>query len=479
LSFKESNEFCINQFNLNEKSKIKMKRESGKAHLIDGPVHILLIKMTLPMILGMLSIIAFNLIDTYFVSKLGITELAAMSFTLPVVMIIASVSLGLGIGASATISRAIGEGNRDKILRLTTDSLILSFLIVAVFVVLGLAFMEPTFRMLGAPSHIYPLIREYMIIWYPGVLFLVIPMVGNNAIRATGDTKTASAIMLVAMLMNLILDPLLIFGIGPFPRLELTGAAIATVISRVFTFILSMYVLYKREKMITFIFPGIHRIVESWRQILYISLPTAGTNIIIPISAGIITRIISDYGPEAVAAFGVASRIDMIALIIVMALHAVIGPFVGQNIGARRFDRLRLGIRYSQQFAIGWGLLMGIILALSGEFIGALFSDNKQVISIIATYLWIVPAGYSLQGVLRLSCQALNVLKKPFHSAALSSVQAFVLYIPLAWAGSEFIGIEGIFGAAAISYILTGVGAYVVLKRMLSFLESSIPPRSV
>ncbi|MDH3973008.1 MAG: MATE family efflux transporter [Deltaproteobacteria bacterium] len=451
-----------------------MRSEKRKAHLVDGPVHKLLINMTIPMIFGMLSIIAFNLIDTYFVSKLGTKELAAMSFTFPIVMIVASISLGLGIGASATISRAIGEGNRNKVVRLTTDSLILSFLIVVVFVALGLALMEPTFRLLGAPSHIYPLIKEYMVIWYASVLFLVIPMVGNNAIRATGDTKTASVIMLLAMLMNLILDPLLIFGIGPFPRLELAGAAIATVISRIFSFLLSMYVLYKREKMIEFSYPGIQKMVDSWKQVLYISLSTAGANLIIPISTGIIIRIVADYGPEAVAAFGVASRIDMIALIIVMALHAVIGPFVGQNIGARKFDRLRLGIRYSQQFAIGWGLLMGLILALSGRFIGSLFSDNELVISIIADYLWIVPAGYSLQGVLRLSCQALNVLKKPLHSAVLSSVQAFVIYIPLAWAGSELIGLKGIFGAAAISYILSGIAAYSVLKKMISLVESSM-----
>lgn len=451
-----------------------MRNNRKKAQLTEGPVHKLLIKMTIPMIFGMLSIIAFNLIDTYFVSMLGTTELAAMSFTFPIVMIMASISLGLGMGASATISRAIGEGNDGKVRRLTTDSLFLSFMIAALLVTMGLVFMEPTFRMLGAPAHIYPLIKEYMVIWYGGVLFLIIPMVGNNAIRATGDTKTASAIMLAAMVMNLVLDPLLIFGIGPFPRLELAGAAIATVISRVMTFVLSLYVLYRREKMITLAFPGIQKIRESWRQILYISLPTAGTNIIIPLSAGIITRIIADYGPEAVAAFGVASRIDMIALIIVMALHAVIGPFVGQNMGARKFDRLRLGIRYSQQFAVFWGLFAGIILAFSGKLIGSLFSNNELVISIIADYLWIVPAGYSLQGVLRLSCQTLNVLKKPFYSAALSSAQAFVFYIPMAWAGSEMVGLKGIFGAAALSYVISGIVAYLVLKRMISLAESLI-----
>lgn len=448
-------------------------KKRGRATLIDGPVHTLLIKMTIPMIFGMLSVIGFNLIDTYFVSHLGTTHLAAMSFTFPVVMVIASVSLGLGVGASATISRAIGEGDHDKVKRLTTDSLFLSFFIVAVFVFAGLLMLEPTFTLLGASKETMPLIIDYMLIWYPGVLFLVIPMVGNNAIRATGDTKTASIIMLVGMTLNFILDPLLIFGLGPFPRLELKGAAIATVIARSLTFALAIYVLYGQKRMLTFKYPGMGDIINSWRQILYISLPAAASNIIIPVSIGIITRIIASYGPEAVAAFGVASRIDMFALIIVMALHASLGPFVGQNLGAGRFDRVRLGIRYAQIFALVWGLFVCIVLLFGGRVIASLFSDNELVISTITLYFWIVPIGYGMQGLLRLSCQALNIMRRPVHSAILGSTQAFLLYIPMAYLGSKVIGLEGIFGAASLSNILAGMAAYLLLKRVVSSIEKT------
>ena len=447
-------------------------KRRGSAALIDGPVHSLLIKMTIPMILGMLSVIGFNLIDTYFVSHLGTTELAAMSFTFPVVMVIASISLGLGVGASASISKAIGEGDHDRVKRLTTDSLFLSFLIVALFVSAGLLLLEPTFTLIGASGRSLSLVIDYMLIWYPGVLFLIIPMVGNNAIRATGDTKTASAIMLIGMLLNLILDPLLIFGLGPFPRLELKGAAIATVIARAFTFALAMYVLSGRKRMLTLNYPGMGQIIESWRQILYISLPAAASNIIIPLSIAIITRIIASYGPEAVAAFGVASRIDMFALIIVMALHASLAPFVGQNMGAGRFDRVRLGIRYSQQFALLWGLFVCIVLLFGGRLIASLFSDNEVVISTITVYFWIVPIGYGMQGILRLSCQALNIMRRPIHSALLGSTQAFILYIPLAFLGSEMIGLEGIFGAATISNVLAGLAAFFFLRRAVSSIEA-------
>jgi putative MATE family efflux protein len=199
-----------------------------RATLIEGHIGKTLIKLTIPMIFGILGMVAFNLVDTFFIGQLGTNELAAISFTFPVVFVIGSLAMGLGMGASAVISRAIGEGDPTRVQRFTTDSLILSVLVVVVFIVIGLLTIDQVFALLGATPQVMPLIKQYMLIWYPSMIFVVIPMVGNNAIRATGDTKTPSVIMLVAVAVNIILDPLLIFGIGPFPALALAGAALAT-----------------------------------------------------------------------------------------------------------------------------------------------------------------------------------------------------------------------------------------------------------
>jgi putative MATE family efflux protein len=229
--------------------------KNGKPKLIDGPVGKTLLNLTIPMVIGIMGIVAFNLVDTYFVGQLGTTELAALSFTFPVVFVIGSIALGLSMGTSAVISRAIGEGDRHKVQRLTTDALMLSLVIVISFAVAGLFTIEPLFKLLGASAEILPLIKRYMTIWYPGMMFVVIPMVGNGAIRASGDTKTPSMIMMAAVVVNLVLDPLLIFGIGPFPRWELEGAAVATVIARAVTMVISIRVLHWREKMISLVPP--------------------------------------------------------------------------------------------------------------------------------------------------------------------------------------------------------------------------------
>jgi putative MATE family efflux protein len=420
------------------------------------------------MIFGVIGIQAFNLVDTFFVGKLGVNELAAISFTFPVVFVVAGISLGLGLGAGAVISRAIGEGDWHRVRRLTTDGLTLSVLIVALFVVAGLLTIDPVFRLLGATDDLLPLIRQYMRVWYPGMLFVVIPMVGNNAIRATGDTKTPGIIMMIAALANGGLDPLFIFGIGPFPRLELAGAALATVIGRSITFTVALWILGRRDKMLIRGFPGFAALWESWRGILSIGLPSALTNIAVPLGVGFITRIVSDYGAAAVAGFGVASRIETFSLTFVMALRTVVAPFVGQNWGARRFARLARGITLSHVFAMVWGAITLVVLAVFARPIAAIFNATPEVVATAALYLWIVPVSYGLRGVHFVATAALSVLHRPIDAAFLTLLQFFGLYFPLAVLGSRLIGLGGVFGAGCVANIVAGALAYVWLRRIVA-----------
>jgi putative MATE family efflux protein len=450
-----------------------MQEGVKKAVLVEGPVGRMLINLTAPMIMGIVSIVAFNLVDTFFVGRLGTLELAALSYTFPVVLVLGSLAIGLGTGASAVISRAIGEGNEHKVKRLTTDSLILSVLIVAGFAVLGLLTIDRVFTMLGAPPDILPLIREYMRIWYIGSICVVVPMVGNSAIRAAGDTRTPGIIMMIAAAVNCIFDPLLIFGIGPFPRLEIAGAAIATVIARTTTLIVSLLVLTLREKMITLQIPSFNTFLSSLKRILFIGLPAAGTRIIIPIATGVITRLLSSYGPEVVAGYGVSSRIEFFSMTIVLALSTVLGPFIGQNWGAGKIDRVKMGIRYSEKFAMVWGVILFAVLALTARPFARIFNENPTVISTIVVYLRIVPLGFGLQGVLLVCVSAMNVLNKPLHAAAISILQMFALYIPLAYLMSQLFEVQGVYISLALAYGIVGVAGHYVLKRILVKNEGS------
>jgi Na+-driven multidrug efflux pump len=306
------------------------------------------------------------------------------------------------------------------------------------------------------------------------VLFVVIPMAGNSAIRATGDTKTPSLIMISAVVVNVALDPLLIFGIGPFPRMELAGAALATVFARTTALVISLWVLIKRERMLALVLVPFRRTLRSWRSVLYIGLPTAGTNVIVPLATGIITRMVAEYGPEPVAALGVATRIDPFALSVIFALSASLAPFVGQNFGAARFDRIWKSLHLSHRFAFFWGLTMLVLLAAAARPVASVFSDSSTVVDTTVRYLRLVPIGYGLQGVLILSNTTLNVLRRPLHAAVLNLIQMFLLYIPLASLGSRLVGVPGIFGAFAIANVIAGMISFYWVRRIVGMEEKHL-----
>ncbi len=444
-----------------------------KAVLTEGPVGRTLVRLTVPMVAGIVGMVAFNLTDTFFVGRLGTIELAALSFTFPVVLVIVRFTLGIGIGASTVISRAIGRGDAHAVRRLTTDSLSLAFIAVVIFAVAGFLTMDPVFRALGADATILPLVKTYMSIWFAGLFFVFFPMVSNNAIRANGDMKTPALIMLAAVFANIVLDPLLIFGIGPFPRLGLAGAAVATVFTRMITFTLSFYIVHFRMKMLTFEQVPFADVLASWKKILYVGLPAAATRIIVPIGVGVITSMVARVGPKAVAGLGVGTRIEFFALAVIFALSSVLNPFTGQNWGAAKLGRVRKGISLSNRFSFLWGIGMFALLALLARPIAGIFSRDPEVISTIVLYTRSVAAAYCMYGIFVISSFVLNVLHRPMHAAVLAAGQTFALSIPMAWAGMKLAGLKGLFAGVGLSYIIAGLLAWFVVRHVLSRIEES------
>lgn len=439
--------------------------------MLEGPIGGTLVRMALPMVFGMAAVILFNVVDTLYVGRLGAIDLAAMSFTFPVVYMLMHVAVGLGVGLSSVISRVIGEGDHERVRRLTSDGLILANTAVVVLAIAGFVTIGPLFRALGAGDELLPLIESYMKWLYIGVGFLVIPIVGNSAIRATGDTKTPAIIMAVAGLVNIVLDPLLIFGLGPFPRLELEGAAIATVISWAITFVAAFWILGRRLKMIEFRIPRPAEMWRSWRAILYVGIPASATQVLVPVAAGIVTRIVAGFGPAAVAAFGVGTRVEALAMIGVFSLGAALAPFIGQNFGARNCDRLRRAIRFCGVAALAIGAGCFVILAVLARPIAVMFSGEEEVIAVIVRYLRIMPVAYAFHGFSLLVMSAFNALNRPITSAMLNFFRLFLFGVPLALLGARFVGVDGIFWGLVIANTLTAVIAYGAIKKFLAVVD--------
>ena len=423
--------------------------------------------MTLPMIVGMIMLMTFGLVDTFFISMLGTDELAAISFTFPVTFTVISLNIGLGIGTSAVIARLLGANLHEQAKETATGALMLAFVLAIVLAVIGVLSLEPIFKAMGASDVLMVHIKDYMYVWYAAGVFLAMPMVGNSVLRAAGDTKTPSYIMAFGGLVNVILDPVLIFGWGPFPALGIKGAAIATLIAWAIGLFYIIYLLALKRQLMQ---PRLLNWLELKRScggILKIGLPAAGANMLTPIATGFVTSIVATYGSVAVAAWGVGGRLESIASIVVLSLSMSLPPFISQNLGANKLDRVLQAFVLCIKFVIVWQLLIYALVAIGAGIIASIFTDDPQVASIIQLFLLIVPLGYGLQGVIILTNSSFNAMHLPMSALALSILRLFVVFVPFAYIGSYLYALHGLFIAAVLANLIVAIVAFIWFRSVL------------
>lgn len=431
--------------------------------LTQGPVSTWLYKLTAPMVLGILAIFLFNLVDIYFVSLLGTKPLAALSFTFPATMMIMNVAIGLSIATGAVVARSIGQNNHEQTRNWVSSSFYLSIFVAIIFAVMGYVTQQWIFTNMGAEPELIPLINDYLDYWYPGSILLVVIIAVNASIRATGNTKLPSIVMLVTALMNGILDPIFIFGWGPVPPMGIKGAAIATCISWFIGFVIIMRALINMD-LIRFTLPK--NILSAWNSLIKLGIPAALTNMLGPLANGIIVVWVATYGTHAVAAYGVGSRLEPLAVIVIMALTASLPPFVGQNFGAGKIDRIEEALKRSIYFLVVWQLAVYMALVLFAKPVSQLFSEDMEVQVIIQTFLYILPLSYIGLGVCLVVTSTINALHKPKYSLLITMVRLFVLYIPLAWSGHMLFGLNGIFWGCALGNALIGTYLLIMFYRI-------------
>ena len=430
--------------------------------------------MSLSTSVGMFSVLGFNLADTFYIGQLGVNELAAISYTSPIIFSLSALTLGLGIGVSVVISKVKCNNSRLSCAKICSYGILLSLLLVTFFSMIGILTMEPLFEFLGAKDESLKLVQEYMFIWYLSLPFSAFSIIGNSAIRGLGVTKLPSLLMLFSSVLNLILDPIFIFGYGSIPNMGIAGAGLASFLSKLISTILFFYVLHKKYALITVLVPVKKELFNIWKQILNISLPAGSNRIITPIALGITTKIIANHGQEAVAAFGVVSRIESMSLIFITSLAAVIAPFIGKNLSSNYLMRVSSAVNYSIIFCLFWGILNATMFLFIAEPISSLFSDNKLTIEYASLYLNIVPLSLTGLALLMITSASCNPLNKPYLAIRLTVMRIVILYIPLTTIGSFIYGFEGIVYGITISNIVAGIVSTYSLIKLVSVYEKEV-----
>jgi len=434
--------------------------------MLNQPIGIVLWRMTWPVVLGIATLISFNVVDTYFVSLLGTEPLAAISFTFPVTFTVISLTIGLGIGTSAVIARKLGADEHDAARFDGSCALLMSALLVGALAFIGYLFMTPIFSLLKAQPELMPLIRDYMTWWYAGAVLLVTPMIGNAILRASGDTRTPALIMASGGFLNAIFDPILIFGIGPIPAYGIKGAAMASVLAWVIGVVLVLWYL-NRKQLLSLVAPAGASMIHSMRKILKIGLPAASANMLTPLAMAVMTAIIAGYGAAAVAAFGVGTRLESLASIIILSLSMSLPPLISQNLGAQKMERVAAayGLALKTVFWLQAGIYL--LLIAFARPIANLFAEEQAVADIVVLFIYIMPLGYGLQGWIILTNSSFNALHYPLQALWLSIVRLFVCFVPLSYLGSLIADLPGLFIGGVVANVITAAVAYGWFQRTL------------
>jgi len=427
-----------------------------------------LFSMAFPMLAGTFAMNAYNLTDTWFVSRLGTLPLAAMGFTFPVVMLLTCVAHGIGSGVTTLVSHAIGRHNHDDAARLATHGTMLTLAVTAVISIGGYLLIVPVFTALGADRNTLPLIGEYMRTWYLGAVFMTLPMLGNGILISAGDSRAASGMMILGTLINVVLDPIMIFGYLGCPAMGIRGAALATVIAQGVSTVWLVYLLFRRHRLLTWTTWRLGEYTGSLRSITRFAVPSVLSMVLMPISATVITRLLSAFGNEAIAATGAAGRIEMFAFMVPMALGISLTPFVSQNFGAGRMDRVREARKVATRFALGYGGVTAVAFFLAAPWLAAAFTDDPKVAATLVSYVRIISFGYGMMEVHRYCGFFLTGMHKPVSATVLNAVRVLALLIPLSFLGASFWGVTGVFGGRLATDIIAGIMGMMWVSKTLN-----------
>ena len=393
--------------------------------------------------------------------------LAALGFAFPLTFIGNSANIGLGAGTMSAVSRALGQGEHERAKRHGAAAILLGLTVMSLLVGLMLLAMPYVLRLAGARDGVLDMALQYLAISLPSLVIVSIASMSNNVLRANGEALLPSAIMISGAVINIILDPFLIFGWGPFPRMEIQGAALATLIGNSIGAMVGFYLILIHRKAISFVEMTWQSVKRAWRIIGQVGLPAAGTNIIVPVATFLAVAIMAlSLSETDVAAFGVASRAELLSVGMLYALSACIGAITGRNGGAGNTERVKKAFHVCYLICLIWSTATAVILALFAPQVASIFTNDAVLIKKIMPYLYIVPVTIFAYGFVFVSAAGLNALGRPIYGFIYTIIRSMILYIGFIFIGVQLGGLIGAYIAVALANVISGlIAVFWTLRR--------------
>lgn len=414
----------------------------------------LILKMSWPSIVAMIAMSLYNFIDTFWLARLSSQALAALTVCFPIQMIFAAIGVGTGIGAGSFSARMFGAGKFLQAKQTAGQIFSLSFFFSLIMIIFVLLFHDAILTFFGASDEIMPLCRDYLVIIVFSSPFLFFSMMSNNLLRVEGRPLLSMYVVLVASISSAILDPFLIFGIGPFPRMGIKGAALAAVIAQFIACLFSIYFMQlkssKYELKWEYLFPNIS-IINS---IYSTGFPSIAANLIVSLVLVVYNHVLANFGSLAIAALGICFRVNSLATMVLFGIGFGLMPIVGFNDGARLYQRLKESVFVALKVSISFAAVSSIILEIFAPQIVGLFSNDPALLAIAIPALRIYVSVLILIAPIMMFINMFLGLGKGTLAMFLLFFRDSILLIPLLIILSSSFGLLGAWLALPLANLL-------------------------
>ena len=431
----------------------------------DRPVLPLIISMSLPMVISMLVNSLYNIVDSFFVAKISEDAMTALSLVYPVQNFINAVGIGFGVGINAIIAFHLGSGSRSKADAAASQGMLIGVIHSIILTALCILIMPAFLKMFTDSRTVIDLGIRYSVIAFSFTIIIIVSVTFEKIFQAVGNMKITMISLMCGCISNIILDPILIFGIGPFPEMGIEGAALATGIGQLITLLIYLSVYIKRPIPVHI---SRNRLVPDKKMILRIysiGIP-ATLNLALPsLLISSLNAILSVYSQVYILILGIYYKLQTFLYLPANGLVQGMRPLVGYNYGAGEYGRVKQIYKIVLCMS-GIIMVIGTIICLiAPERLISLFTDNQETVMLGKTALRIICAGFIVSSVSVTSSGALEGLGKGVPSLAISLFRYVIIIIPAAFILSRIFGAAGVWSAFWISEVITAAAAFIVYRR--------------
>jgi putative MATE family efflux protein len=421
----------------------------------DAPMGRLLIKLSLPGMAATISTSLYNIVNTIWVARIGYEAIAALTIVFPFQILYYAIGGGTGIGIAALVSRRFGEKKPEAANHAAGQIFFISAVWGLLFILVAVPFANKILPFLGATPDIMDYSRQYLVITAFGAPFIIFALVTSNLIRGSGDAVKPMIIMISSTLINVVLDPLLILGIGPFPRLGVPGAALGTVIAQILGALLGLYYFLSGKTAYHIKLAHLRPDLSILKDIYRVGLPSVVTQIMESFAFVLFNKVVSSFGSVIIAVVGIVIRISDFAFMPVMGVSNGLLPIVGYNFGARNYKRLWHSVKLA---SLGIGVLLAVITIFMVAFapwIVHIFSHDAELSAKAVTAMRIMLSTMLFVGPTMMFITAFQGLSQGTMALVLSLLRQFLFFIPLLFLLRHLFGLTGVWISMPASDVLS------------------------